>query len=172
MEAPEHAELTKAVRALRAALIQIIEHVDCVTLEVERLGGSSEERVGGTPGASLLRLDEQAFLVHWCDRTCHLGYTLPFRVLQVLARRPNQYLTTDHLLTHIWAGHRSRTAVRSAVSDLRRRLAEADMADLAALIDGSSRGHYGLMLSRHLQANPTEIPQKTHRKPRASRHTK
>lgn len=172
MEAPEHAELTKAVRALRAALIQIIEHVDCVTLEVERLGGSSEERVGGTPGASLLRLDEQAFLVHWCDRTCHLGYTLPFRVLQVLARRPNQYLTTDHLLTHIWAGHRSRTAVRSAVSDLRRRLAEAEMADLAALIDGSSRGHYGLMLSRHLQANPTEIPQKPHRKPRAGRHTK
>lgn len=171
MQTSEHIELTTAVRGLRAVVVQLLEHVDRISLEVEQLEIHSDRQLEGPGGPPPLRLDDQTFLVHWRGRTCHLGYTLSFRVLRMLARRPDQYLSTDYLLTQIWAGHRSRTAVRSAVSDLRRRLAEAGMSDLARLLDGNNRGHYGLMLSRCPEANPTEIPQKRHRNPRAGRHT-
>jgi len=72
-------------------------------------------------------------------------------------RRPNRYITREQLLDEVWGGCRSDAAVRSVVRDLRKRLKEAGMGDLAEAIDGSNRGRYGLMLNRLRPTNPTEI---------------
>jgi len=142
MHTPE--EFAKTIRVLRASLAQVIRCVDSLTDVAEQMRSETEQ-----PSArGLLRLNRHSFTVDWRDRQCHLGYTLAFRLLEVLARRPDHYLSIDYLLSEIWSGQRSRSAVRSAVSDLRRRLVDAGMDDLAAMIDGSNRGHYGLMLSR------------------------
>lgn len=137
--------LSEAIRSLKTALVQVVECVDDLTRIIDDL---RIVHVDTGAKAIPLRIDQNSFVVYWRDRHCHLGYTLAFRLLEALARRPNQYLSIDYLLSEIWSGQRSRTAVRSAVSDLRHRLMDAEMEDLAAMIDGSNRGHYGLMLSR------------------------
>jgi hypothetical protein len=92
--------------------------------------------------------DRSTFSVNWGGKACRLGNTLPFRLIERLARRPNQFFPYAQLLEEIWEGPRSREAVRSVVKVLRCKLREAKMADLAAAIDGSSSHHYGLILDR------------------------
>lgn len=91
-------------------------------------------------------MDRRLLTVRWNGRMCHLGNTIPFRLMERLARRPNQYLTHEQLLEEIWGGPRSKSAVRSAINSLRSRLVAAGMSDLADAIDGSNAGCYGLIL--------------------------
>lgn len=95
---------------------------------------------------SSLTIDRETLAVRWNGRSCYLGFTMAFRLLERLARRPNFYVTHDQLLQDIWGGPRSKSAIRSAVNDLRSRLASAGMGDLANAIDGSNAGRYGLIL--------------------------
>ena len=90
--------------------------------------------------------DRATFSVHWANRTCHLGNTVAFRLLERLARRPNQFIHYDVLLQDLWDCHTSSEAVRSAVKILRQKLIAAGMEDLAEAIDGSTSHHYALML--------------------------
>jgi DNA-binding response OmpR family regulator len=90
--------------------------------------------------------DRETFCAHWANRACHLGNTMAFKLLERLARRPNQYVPCDVLLRELWDCHTSRDAVRSAVKVLRQKLNAAGMGDLAEAIDGSTAHHYGLML--------------------------
>jgi DNA-binding response OmpR family regulator len=99
-----------------------------------------------TPASGLV--DSETFTVHWKGKTCHLGYTVPFRVIDVLARHANHFIPHPQLLDEVWGGARSASAVRSAVSDLRARLIAAGMKDLALAIDGHNTGHYGFLLGR------------------------
>lgn len=92
--------------------------------------------------------DRGTLSINWDGRTCYLGFTLPFQLFEALACRPNRYIPVEDLLDEVWSQVRSDAAVRSVVRDLRSRLREAGMADLAAAIDGSNRGRYGLMLER------------------------
>jgi len=87
--------------------------------------------------------------IAWGDgRTCYLGFTLPFQLFEALACRPNRYLPVEDLLDEVWCQCRSNAAVRSVVRDLKDRLRQAGMPEVAAAIDGSNRGRYGLMLNR------------------------
>ena len=91
--------------------------------------------------------DRGDFSVRWGNRTCRLGNTLGFKVLDRLAQRPGLYLDYDTLLDSCWDCHTSPEAVRSTVKVLRRKLRAAGMGDLAKAIDGSNSHHYGLKLN-------------------------
>ncbi len=95
-------------------------------------------------------VDAATFSVHWGGKTCLLGNTLPFRLLEHLGSRPNQFIHCDELLDDVWQGPRSREAIRSVVKVLRQKLIQAGMDDLAASISGREPHHYGLILSRGL----------------------
>ncbi len=146
MQTPELEELARLARAIRATAHRLLQEADDLSALVARHGPGRSETPG--PQAEAIAIDPASFSVVWRGRRCLLGYTLAFRLLRHLAQRPDQYVRVDALLHDIWSGQRSRSAVRTAVADLRRRLAAAGMADLAGRIDGRSRGHYGLMLSQ------------------------
>ena len=99
-------------------------------------------------GHAGLAIDRDALTVRWNGQSCFLGYTTAFRLIERLAKRPNHYVPHDQLLEDVWGGHRSKSAIRSAVNDLRARLAHAGMADVAQIIDGQNPGHYGLIVRR------------------------
>jgi hypothetical protein len=95
-------------------------------------------------------VDLATFSVHWDGKTCVLGNTLPFRLLERLGRRPNQFIHCDQLLDEVWQGLRSREAIRSVVKVLKQKLVQAGMDDLAASINGNQPYHYGLIFNRGL----------------------
>jgi DNA-binding response OmpR family regulator len=91
-------------------------------------------------------LDESTLSVNWNGQTLHLGHTLAFRLLARLARRPNQYVTHSVLLRDVWDDDDLATAtIRSLVQELRRKLRNGGMSDLAIAIRGHS-GRYILIL--------------------------
>jgi len=91
-------------------------------------------------------LDESTLSVVWRGKALHLGNTLAFRLLERLARCPNQYVTHLDLLRDVWEDEYTATAtIRSLVRQLRRKLRGAGWTDLAAAIRGHN-GHYVLSL--------------------------
>lgn len=163
---PQDAErLSKTAKLLRSSLLIVLQHVD----ELSRLA----DEVGKRPIAPaqveaasevICRVDRPTLTVYWQGRSCFLGYTLPFRLLERLTQRSNQYITADRLMDDLWGGPRAPSTIRSAVSDLRKKLVAAGMADLASMIDGSNPGHYGLIKSSTLpqaDALPTVVRRQT-----------
>jgi DNA-binding response OmpR family regulator len=90
-------------------------------------------------------IDDARFTVRWNGDECHLGATVLFRLLRRFVRSPNRYLPVQQLLDDVWGDERTGSAVRSAVWNLRTKLHEAGMADLAGAIRGQP-GHYGIFL--------------------------
>jgi DNA-binding response OmpR family regulator len=85
-------------------------------------------------------LDESTLSVIWRGKSLHLGNTLAFRLLERLARCPNQYVTHLDLLRDVWEDELMATAtIRSVVRQLRRKLCGGGLTDLATAI----RGHNG-----------------------------
>lgn len=85
-------------------------------------------------------LDESRLCVIWRDRMVHLGYTISYRILDYLARRPTQYVRQLDMIHEIWDDeHLEFSTVRSSVRNLRKRLCSGGMEDLAHAI----RGHNG-----------------------------
>lgn len=69
------------------------------------------------------------------------GHAIPFRLLDRLSRRPDQYLTHLDLLHDVWHGQELMTdTVCRTVRRLRHQLREGVMGDLAPAV----RGHNGL----------------------------
>lgn len=92
-------------------------------------------------------LDRSRLTVAFGGRTCFLGNTISFRLLLRLARRPGTFVPYEELLEDVWGGGvRSDTSVRGAIRTLRRKLRGAGLDALAAAIDGTVSGHYGLTL--------------------------
>lgn len=102
-------------------------------------------RVWTSPNGSTSRgerpmLDESTMCVLWRGQSVHLGHTVAFRFLQRLARCPNQYVDHLTLLHDVWENEELAIAtVRSLVRNLRRKLVDGGMQELAAAI----RGHNG-----------------------------
>lgn len=92
--------------------------------------------------------DKMLLSIRWRGKSCFLGNRLPFWFFERLARRPNQYFSHGQLLDEVWEGLRTSSAIHTVVKTLRRKLVEANMADLAHAIDGSVYGHFGLRLDR------------------------
>ena len=92
-------------------------------------------------------VDFGAMSITWRGRSCKLGNTVLFRLMERLARRPNFHLTYDRLIHDVWEGQcRSNENVRSAVRRLKDRLVQAGMPKLAAAIK-SDRHQYHLDLA-------------------------
>lgn len=123
----------------------------CRKLELEELTIlRSEEKPGaGAPkikiGSGDLVIDRATFTVRWNGQSCFLNNSLPFRMLERLARRPNQFVSYEQLFDEVWGGGiRSRAAVRSVVKVLRQKLNRAGMREVARAVDGRTAGHYAL----------------------------
>jgi len=140
---------TKAMAYLEETLAVLCQELELGEIEsfyeplLARGASANDSDDGGQPVA-----DETLLSIRWRGKTCFLGNTLPFRFFERLARRPNQYFSYERLLDEVWEGPRSFSTIRSVVKVLRKRLVEAGMGDLAETIDGSVRGHYGLMLDK------------------------
>jgi len=113
----------------------------------ERLANLTGSMFAG--GDGLLKtpiVDGAAMTVTWAGRSCLLGNTVPFHLMDRLARRPNQYVTFDRLIRDVWAGNiRSDDTIRSSIRNLKTRLVVAGMEQLASFLRGERR-HYGLFL--------------------------
>ena len=91
-------------------------------------------------GRGSLVVDAASCCVEWDGKQCFLGYTLPFRLLQLLAHRPNQFHSYDQLIGELWDGNlRSHSTIRAVARDLRRKLREAGMETLAHAIQGRAK---------------------------------
>lgn len=143
------AQLTTALNQIMLLLEEIVMPV-CrelsLAISVPRFSNMPTQMVTGPAPARTPITDRTTFSVRWDGKTCYLGNTLPFRLLERLARRPNQHVSYEQLCEDVWEATRSKEAVRSAVKALRQKLAAADMDELKAAISGSTRGHYCLML--------------------------
>jgi DNA-binding response OmpR family regulator len=88
-------------------------------------------------------VDATNFSVRWKGQRCNLGPTIPFRLIQHLARQPGRYFSYDILMEDVWGQRCANATVRSAVKRLRRAMREAGMSELADAIRGQ-REFYGL----------------------------
>lgn len=100
---------------------------------------------GDPPGEALSLVDASTFTVNWDGKTCHLGYTVPFRLIAHLASNEGRYVPLQELLDEVWGGPRTASAVRSAFASLRKQLVDAGMGPLATAIRGHNSGHYGFV---------------------------
>jgi DNA-binding response OmpR family regulator len=91
-------------------------------------------------------VDRSRFTVSCRGRACCLGNTIPFRFLARLAETPERYVSRQDLIDAVWDGVCSDDALRSVVKNLRRRLREAGLGELADAVDGSEPDHYRLRL--------------------------
>lgn len=137
-------ELTGSLLELAELLRQAADRAETIASEVAT-HLAAPARDDGDVG---LIIDQRLLAVRWNGGVCHLGNTIPFRLMERFARRPNQYLSHERLLREIWGGARSRSAIRSAVRELRLRLIEAGMPELAQAIDGRTPGQYGFFPDR------------------------
>ena len=141
-----------AAQASAAALAQEIivsvgERLGLDLGEIAPVAATSASSPNGGTSARRSMIDPATFSVHWDGKICVLGNTLPFRLLERLGRRPNQFIHCDQLLDDVWQGLRSREAIRSVVKVLKQKLVQAGMDDLAASINGNQPHHYGLILN-------------------------
>jgi DNA-binding response OmpR family regulator len=108
-------------------------------------GNSNSATLSGCGERPLV--DEPTLTLRWANKRCKLGYNRVFRLAARLARRPNQYIPIEELLTDVWDGDlRSPSTVRSTIRHLKDRLNRKGMNDLAAAIQ-SEGGRYGLILN-------------------------
>ncbi len=146
MQHTDYDQLVRILRSQHACIGELLRHMDDLHAFVVRVKPARHDAASSSDDKA--RVDRGSFSVLWDGRSCHLGYTLAFRIMEHLSRSQGQYVPVDALLMAIWSGRRSRSAVRSAVDDLRRRLHDGGMPELASRIDGRNRGHYGLMPAR------------------------
>jgi DNA-binding response OmpR family regulator len=117
--------------------------IDAVTFWKSRTAAATTQHF-----SDRLFIDHDRLQVAFAGRVCVLGNTLPFKLLERLARRPNTYVTHDELLSDVWEGIRSESAIRSAIKRLRQALRRQGLSKLADAIDGTSAGRYCLHLEK------------------------
>jgi DNA-binding response OmpR family regulator len=143
---------SQLVASLMTAAVCVQEMRETVRIELDESNGGSRHRGQTSPTPVPINgqrplVDESTLSVFWNGRRCHLGHTTTFRLLERLARRPNQYVTHLDLLHDVWDDEELATAtIRSTVRHLRRRLRDGDMAELAQSIRGHD-GRYILQLN-------------------------
>jgi len=148
MDSTHAPQIFKAAQSLRASLLVVITRVDdlCDLIEKAAPAALDTSPVVTGPPQRQLSVDRATYTVSWGPNRCVLGHTMAFHIMERLARRPNEYINVDRLLDELWTGSRAYSTVRSTVCRLKIKLRKSGMTDLAGLIDGSMRGHYGLML--------------------------
>lgn len=92
---------------------------------------------------SQVRVDESTFAVHWEGKTCQLGHTQQFRLIQQLEKEPRKFLPFALLATRM--GGCPDDNIAHVKSRLVKTLQEAGMSELADCIR-TQTGYYGLFL--------------------------
>ena len=137
-----HEQLSKHLRS--AAL-----YAQKICTESNNGNGNGHGAMQGTdPGKGNSRpiADISTMSVYWRGRSVHLGHTIGFRVLERLARHPQQYVSYTDLRQNAWNNrYVEPTTVRSLVRELRRKLRAGGMKSLAAAIQGENE-HYVLKI--------------------------
>lgn len=139
--------LRKMAAAHAAAMAASEEMMALLAAEFEAATVSATRT--GTPQATASDrpvIDRPMLSVSYRGRSCFLGNTLPFRLLERLLRRPNQYVSHQQLQDDVWDGEPSPESIRSVVKELRRKLRCAGMDGLAKAINGKVARHYSLTL--------------------------
>jgi len=128
-----------------AAVTQIEETITILAraLELDVPGAETGES-GGLADRPVA--DVTTFSITWRGKPCFLGNTLLFWLFERFAQSLNRYVAHVDLLDDVWRTERQGSTIRGVAKRLRDRLTAADMADLAAAIDGSVSGYYGLIL--------------------------
>ena len=139
--------LLEPLRSLATELHTVAARVENVISAIETRDHSDAE-LGRDINivAPLTLIDRTTFTVAWNGKSCYLGCTIQFRLIESLARHANRLVAHQTLLDGVWHGPRSGSAIRNAVASLRSKLVAAEMPDLASAIDSRTRGHLGLML--------------------------
>lgn len=134
--------LCSLVETQTAAVAEIQEKISVLLREL----GLNDEDNAESKSDERPKADVATFSVEWHGRSCFLGNTLLFWLFDRLAQSPNCYVSNVDLLDDVWRGEREDSTIRGVAKRLRDRLCAAGMTDLAAAIDGSVPGYYGLML--------------------------
>lgn len=154
MDASHAERLRMSVTQLAADLRDLVRRTESILRLLVDITGDSSHGRRVRQGSGLI--DNATFTVQWNGKVCHLGYTVPYRLFVRLSEQPNEFVSHQQLLDDVWGGPRSGSAVRSAVAELRSRLSRAGMKDLAAAIDGTNTGFYGLRLRAPQPARPSD----------------
>jgi DNA-binding response OmpR family regulator len=154
-----HTLLQRASNALSSAASDVAQAVALLSLQPQGPPAGMRSRLTGLTS-------EERFSVLWKGAECSLGPTLSFRLFCRLARTPGRAVTVEDLLDDVWGGRRSEPTVRSAVRQLRARLRQGGMADLADAIRRLP-GHYVLRVpqeerSDESHSDRTEIAPGSH----------
>ena len=94
------------------------------------------------------RIDHTTLSVVWAGKQCYLGSTVLFRLADRLARHPNHFVTEADMFRDVWDGDKKTpSTIRSTIHNLRVRLQEVGMDDLAAAIQCEG-GMYAMLLGQ------------------------
>lgn len=109
-----------------------------VEMPVGPTARAAEEASGG------LVVDRGTFAVRWRGKTCGLGHTKEFLLIEYLHRKAGRFVPTIDLMEEVWEGDTpEQNTIQKTVSNLRRKLKDAGMGDLTIKPE---RGHYALIL--------------------------
>lgn len=102
--------------------------------------------------AGRFTIDPKKFSVSDGSHDCELGNTLCYHLIEHLASEPNRCFTHIQLLAGVWDGRRcTASAIRSAFFDLRKRLRNAGLGDLAVAIQAHGKT-YGLRIDNLMRS--------------------
>ncbi len=150
-------QIRSMVRSIAESCAVVVQRVAHLAEQLEPRDGSARGRdsldnilgnraVDAEALFGQLIIDTAAKTITFRGSTCSLGNTLVFRMIERLARRPNQFVSFDRLIRDVWDGQlKSDEAIRSVVKELRDRLRKNGMRRLASAIRGQKRA-YILML--------------------------
>jgi DNA-binding response OmpR family regulator len=97
----------RSLAKAHASEMKLMEQMSSLLHEELTLDATIFWRTHGPPLGSMrsdhpLRIDHVRLTVRFRDKSCFLGNTLPFRLVDYLARHLNTYLTYTDLLKNVW----------------------------------------------------------------------
>ena len=151
-------------RRLVQLMDEMVKNLTLATMCAEEIRASAYTKLHGKgpvrdqPGEGLFeglfsldqrpRVDHTTLSVVWAGKHCYLGHTILFKLVDRLSRHPDHFVTEADLLRDVWDGdQRAPNTIRSTIHNLRVRLQEAGMDDLAAAIQCED-GMYALLLGQ------------------------
>src|SRR5690349_13251934 len=106
----------ESLRTLLSTLRRVTAEIDETLARLETDGDIPvTDSIVPARRSTILQLDRTAFVIRSGTKTCHLGHTILFRVMEVLVRHPDQYVSREQLLSLAWHGSRADSTVRSAI---------------------------------------------------------
>ena len=141
---------------LRRAIVQLSESCRLVLRLLDQTadqGPPSTERSPKSASSDnysppYLVIEDQLFTIRYRGKPCFLGNSLGYRLILKLLESRGRYVSHEELLESIWCGKRSVSAIKSVISDLRHKLMESGLTELARALDGTLKGHYRLRINR------------------------